>query len=529
MLHAYKTIFALAQISCNHVREFFQEQNCCDGSNKNVEKTCSGIISEFDFGFPYCYPTIAESRKSYLESTVLNEFGASYMMPVLGRSVMQSYNGIPDEKCTGPSKYLSISLPPHFSPIDCVTYSSTKRLGALPQKYDGNLFVTGVGSWHTALGIESQKRNGQTVIAFKMGSTHKLEAVEQSMVVPHLNKNTFPWMPDGGLSPTGIHQSSSGALLFTSKRGTTGLLAITSSALPSASNWTVNGMQVHMLEPSGPIRRIQSIVVEGKEWILTTHDDSNEIVARVLHEDYSLSDKFVLVNTENAPDGLKIKDDTLYYATDSDKVSGSGVYKVENLSQHLKTKQIATGVLFERDHIYLRPRHPKNVIEITPDGKYMLIGSGNGINWAPESTGFIVAKDMETGVVYKFGSGIRNPTALSFHGNMLNIVQMGSDVGINTYSNEADDLGSYAPGDSVLTVDFNKWRPELLAPKNTDEDDVEGFLRWIGTSCFKVLETQTCDDVVSLESLLDGISGGAENTKVHILCPKSCKSYIENI
>ena len=49
--------------------------------------------------------------------------------------------------------------------------------------------------------------------------------------------------------------------------------------------------------------------------------------------------------------------------------------------------------------------------------------------------------------------------------DLLYFVHMGSDMGTNTYSNEADDLGSYAPGDFVLTVDFNKWRPENMYDK----------------------------------------------------------------
>ena len=116
---------------------------------------------------------------------------------------------------------------------------------------------------------------------------------------------------------------------------------------------------------------------------------------------------------------------------------------------------------------------------------------------------------------------------------------MGSDVGAYTYSNEADDLGAYALGDSVVRIDTSKWSPDTMAPKNTDKDDVEGLLAWVGTSCADVLQSLSCNSTLTLRSsgitdikpwnTLDDVSGGASNSFVYIFCPHSCKSYIDNL
>lgn len=510
------------------VKNIYQEANCCNLPDSSLINTkCLDTVPSFNFGFPKCYPTIPSSKETYKSQENLNEFGAKYMLPVLGRSSLQPYNTFSVTDCKGSEKHLAVTLPPHFSPIGTVVYHTTTRLGALPSKFNRNVMVSGVGSWHTAIGIDAHQRNGQTVMSFKMGLTHKVEALEQEMLVPNLNEKSLPWMPDGGISPAGLHQSESGALLFTSKRGNRGLFAITDASIPSNINATWNGMSTHKIEDvsSGELRRISSKVVDGTEYIITTNRNK-EIRARVLNEDYSVGESFLLAMAEHELDGLTVHGDTLYYGSSSDVVVGSGVYMVNNLGQHLKTKAQATGTLFERDHIYLRPRHRYNSIEITPDGKYMIILSGNAPNWGPDSTGFIIAKDMSTGKVYEMASGVRNPTGISFDGTMAYITQMGSDVGQNTWSNEMTDLGAYAPGDSVLSVDLSKWNPEIVAPKNTDIDDREKLLAWINSSCEKVLETKKCEDPLELSKMLPT---DASDTYVHIICPKSCKSYIESL
>jgi hypothetical protein len=103
---------------------------------------------------------------------------------------------------------------------------------------------------------------------------------------------------------------------------------------------------------------------------------------------------------------------------------------------------------------------------------------------------------------------------------------MGSDVGYMTWANEVDDLGAYAPGDSILSVDMSTWNPEESAPKNTDQDDVEKLLEWVGTSCSTVLSTLKCEDPLTLSEMLPT---DASDTFVHIICPKSCKAYIDSL
>lgn len=520
----WTSISIVAQLQCSDVRQLYRRGECCKHPDGSIPSSCVTTVPTFNFGFPACYPTIPSAKETYLLQANTNEFGARYMMPVLGKSALQPYNTFSIVDCKGAETHYAVTLPPHYSPIQPIIYHETTRLGHLSSKFNRNVMVSGVGSWHTFLGAQHQ-RNGQTVMSFKMGLTHKVEALEQEMLVPNTNQNSFVFLPDFGFSPTGLHQSASGALLFTSKRGTMGLFAITSSQIPSNMNVTWNGMSIHRLEgATSELRRIKSKIVDGSEWILTSDRSANEIKARILREDYSVSDEFVLANSENAMDGLEVVGDTLYFATSSNSVKNSGVYKIDNLSEHLTKKTRATGVLFERDHLYLRSRHDLNDIAATPDGKYMIIMNGNAANWAPHSTGTILAKDMVTGVVYNLATGVRNPTGIAFDWPMAYITQMGSDRGRHTWSNANDDLGSFAPGDSIVSIDMRQWSPEELAPKNTDIDDRERLLEWTGSSCAELLAKGSCADSFTVP-----FSDGPSESFVHILCPKSCKEYIESL
>ena len=530
LLSSFTTVAANYPTSytCADIKSIYQGGlgNSCCGADATAT-VCDTRTSEFDFGFPKCYPTVTDARARWIASTKVNRYGTDYAASaLLGGTAMMPYANVSASECVESNKYLAAVLSPHFSPIGIVVYRSTTRTGALHSRFHKNVLVAGVGSWHTLLGSQ-HTHNGQTIVAFKMGGTYKQEALEQLDLIPHLNNDStynqnFELEPGWGLSPTDVHQSASGALLFTSKRGEyVGLMAVTETAPISPVFETIQGhtFYSHMLE-AGDHRRCTSILVSAEEWIVCTHQYSKRITARTLSTDYTVSTPFTLVvNTGNSPDGIVIHNNVLYYATLSDILPGSGVWKISDISTKLTSGAAVAPEIFERDHLYLRPRHNANALHISDDGQWMFILQGNPNNWSPQSTGYIVAKSMSTGTVYTFATSVRNPTGMTQDGDTLYISQMGSDQGFGTYDAE----GVFAPSCSVLSVPYSQWKPDTLAPKNTDIDDRGGVLAVMGTSCTDlVTDVSTCGNEVPAS-----VTWLPSSSFVYVMCPKACKSYIE--
>jgi hypothetical protein len=224
--------------------------------------------------------------------------------------------------------------------------------------------------------------------------------------------------------------------------------------------------------------------------------------------------------------------DDIYIGTTSDKIDSStlsaSILKLSDPASLIATRTTtmpgnSSLTVFEKDHMYLRPRHPYNAMSMTPDGKYMLIAMGNGANWGPDSTGLVYAKSMQTGTVYQLAHGLRNPTSAIVSDETLIITMMSSDLGQHTLLDPSD-TGAYGPSDVILKADLSDFQYTIPAPHRTDIDDREGFLKWIGSSCSA--ETATCGDLLELSKRL---LTGASDVPKYIICPNSCKSYIESL
>jgi len=271
-------------------------------------------------------------------------------------------------------------------------------------------------------------------------------------------------------------------------------------------------------------------LVGDEEWVAVTSFDGTVRALRFHKETGVLDSEFTLVSGLYKPDGIIFHGDSLYVGTSADKVdSGSmaaSIVKISGIAAHVQTRSNLVPssqdvVVFEHRHISLRPRHPFQAMRLTPDNKYMLIFMGNGANWGPDSTGSIIAKDMQTGDVYSVATGLRNPTDGVVHEGVLYISMMASDVGQHTASFGADG-GAFGPSDVILKMNMAEFT--LPAPENTLVDDREGLLKWIGSSCDA--ESVGCDVIIDLESRLPT---GASSVEKYILCPHTCAAHIASL